>query len=79
VPLFALSGFTWPIIAMPGWLQAVSWLIPLTHLLDMLRKMALMGADLRTLWPHVALLAIWMVPASLWARWSLNRGSSDAK
>jgi ABC-2 type transport system permease protein len=73
VPLFALSGFTWPAAGMPGWLRAVSSLIPLTHLLDMMRKMALMGAGLTSLWPHAALLAAWMVPASLWARWAMKR------
>jgi ABC-2 type transport system permease protein len=72
VPLFALSGFTWPAVAMPGWLQAVSWLIPLTHLLDIMRKMALMGAGLASIWPHVALLVVWMVPAALWARWAVR-------
>jgi ABC-2 type transport system permease protein len=72
VPLFALSGFTWPAAAMPSWLRVVSQLMPLTHLLGMMREMALMGAGLPSLWPHVALLAVWMIPAALWARWAVK-------
>jgi ABC-2 type transport system permease protein len=73
VPLFALSGFTWPAAAMPSWVRAVSWFVPLTHLLDLLRKMALMGAGPASLWPHAAVLAIWMVPAILFARWAFRK------
>lgn len=72
VPLFMLTGFTWPVYAMPRWLQAISGLIPLTHLLDAFRKMALMGAGLSTLRPHLAVLAAWMPLSALWAYWSIN-------
>lgn len=72
VPLFLLAGFTWPAYAMPHWVQAVSWLIPLTHLLDILRKMALMGAGMSALWPHMVLLAAWLPIAVAWSYWALR-------
>jgi ABC-2 type transport system permease protein len=72
VPLFMLTGFTWPAYVMPRWLQTISWLIPLTHLLDIFRKMALMGAGFRTLWPHFAIVAAWLPLSALWAYWSLK-------
>ncbi len=72
VPLFILTGFTWPSYAMPRWLQAISWLIPLTHLLDAFRKMALMGADFHTLRPHIAVLAAWLPLSAVWAYWSMK-------
>ncbi|OHX65213.1 ABC transporter permease [Flammeovirga pacifica] len=37
-PSFILSGFTWPLNAMPEWIQNISNLIPLTHFLHALRK-----------------------------------------
>jgi ABC-2 type transport system permease protein len=72
VPLFTLTGFTWPVSAMPSWLQAVSWLIPLTHFLEIFRGMALMGAGFGALWPHMAVLLAWAPAAALWAHWAVK-------
>jgi len=74
VPLFTLTGFAWPGYAMPGWLQAVSWMIPLTHLLEIFRKMALMGAGPAQLWPHLAVLIAWAPVSIIWAYWAVGRG-----
>ncbi|AZQ62258.1 ABC transporter permease [Flammeovirga pectinis] len=38
-PSFILSGFTWPLEAMPAWIQAFSNCIPLTYFLQALRKL----------------------------------------
>lgn len=73
VPLFALTGFTWPAYAMPGWAQAVRSLIPLAHIADMFRKMALMGANLGVLLPHLAVLLAWAPVSVLWGYWGLRR------
>lgn len=72
VPLFTLTGFSWPGYAMPHWVQAISWMIPLTHMMEILRKMALSGAGLSTLWPHVAVLALWLLLAIAWSYWSVK-------
>ena len=73
VPLFTLTGFSWPGYAMPGWLQMVSWLIPLTHLLEIFRRMSLMGAGVAELWPHMAVLIAWLPVSVVWAFWALGR------
>jgi ABC-2 type transport system permease protein len=73
VPLFTLTGFTWPAYAMPGWAQAVRALIPLAHMMELFRKLALMGAGLNSLWPHLAVLFAWLPISALWGYWGLRR------
>lgn len=41
VPAFFLSGYSWPESALPDWLQAVSWLLPSTHILGPFRLLVL--------------------------------------
>lgn len=36
-PSFILSGFTWPLSQMPGWIQGIAQVIPLTHYLQAMR------------------------------------------
>lgn len=36
-PAFIISGFTWPVYAMPGWIQTVTGIIPLTPYLEALK------------------------------------------
>jgi len=72
VPMFLLAGFTWPSYAMPQWVQALSWIIPLTHMLDMMRRMALMGAGISALWPHIAVLAAWFPLAGIGSYWAFK-------
>ena len=73
VPVFTLSGFTWPSYAMPGWLEIVSWLIPMTHVTDAFRKIALIGAGLQSIWPDLAVLTAWVPVSVLWGYWGLKR------
>ncbi|MCZ2154400.1 MAG: ABC transporter permease [Bryobacterales bacterium] len=76
VPLFALAGFTWPAYAMPAWLETVNWLIPLTHIMSVFRKISLMVADISTLWPHLVMLLAWLPISVLWAYWGVKRQTS---
>ena len=43
-PSFILSGFTWPLSQMPGWIVSIANTIPLTHFLQALRKVMLYQA-----------------------------------
>lgn len=79
VPLFTLSGFTWPSYAMPGWLQTISWFIPLTHITGVFRKMALMGAGAGSLRPHLAVLLAWAPVSVFWGYWGLKRQTAPQK
>ncbi len=45
-PLFLLSGFSWPLAAMPRWVQAFTQLLPSTPFFQALPRMVLMGANL---------------------------------
>lgn len=44
LPSFLLSGFTWPLFAMPEGIQLISKVLPLTHYLAILRNTASNGA-----------------------------------
>ncbi|WP_207651164.1 ABC transporter permease [Desulfonispora thiosulfatigenes] len=45
LPSFLLSGYTWPMQAMPDYLAFVGKLLPLTYIANNLRKLSLMGVD----------------------------------
>jgi ABC-2 type transport system permease protein len=73
VPSFTISGATWPAYAMPralGWLSSI---VPLTHLNDMTRRMALAGTSFGTLAPQFGAILIWIPPALLAARWAVRK------
>jgi len=56
LPSIMLSGFIFPTSSMPRVLQAVSYAIPATHFLVIVRGVMLKGNGLADLWPHVAAL-----------------------
>jgi ABC-2 type transport system permease protein len=58
LPSVFLSGFIYPIAAMPVPLQAASGVIPLTYFLVVVRGIVIKGVDLSTLMPQVTALAI---------------------
>ena len=49
VPQFLLSGILVPVSSEPGWMQAISRVLPLTYAVDGLRSVMIRGADLS--WP----------------------------
>ncbi|MGA2570936.1 MAG: ABC transporter permease [Terracidiphilus sp.] len=75
--LFTLSGFTWPYYVMPGWVRWIANLTPLFHMNCLLRKTALIGASIETIWPHLAALAVLCGLFAAWGYWgvcsSMNR------
>ncbi len=67
-PLFILSGFAFPIAAMPAWLQGVTVVNPLRYFLVVIRAVFLKGVGFPALWPDLgamALLASVMLAASI--------------
>lgn len=65
-----LAGVLYPVSVLPGWLQALGQLLPLTHALELVRRSALGGEGIDTLWvPFLTLLGLTVVllPAGLWA------------
>lgn len=58
VPSIFLSGMLFPLENMPWFLQGVSYLVPLTYFIHILRGIALKGLGVDYLWNDVILLAI---------------------
>jgi len=61
LPSLVLSGFIFPVEAMPGVIQWVAWILPLTHFLPILRGLILKGVGLPHLYPDV----VWLFVFSL--------------
>lgn len=61
LPSIFLSGFFFPLAAMPGWLQALSYAIPLRYFLIIARGIVIKGVDVAALWPEVIALCIFAV------------------
>jgi ABC transporter DrrB family efflux protein len=57
LPSILLSGFVFPRDGMPAVIYWISFMIPVTYFLEILRGIILRGADLRDLLPHAAGLA----------------------
>ena len=53
-----LGGFFFPIEAMPGWLQAITYVIPLRYMLVVIRGIILKGVGLQILLQEVVALII---------------------
>jgi ABC-2 type transport system permease protein len=58
VPGIFLSGFFFPLEAMPGWLQTISYLVPLRYMLVIIRGIILKGVGLPAFSEQVLALAI---------------------
>jgi ABC-2 type transport system permease protein len=60
LPSMLLSGFMFPFRGMPGWVQAIGEVLPLTHFLRIVRGILLKGSGLADImgeiWPLVAFL-----------------------
>ncbi|HQT47334.1 MAG TPA: ABC transporter permease [Acidocella sp.] len=57
-PLFILSGFAFPIAAMPKALQWFTLINPLRYFLIIIRSVFLKGVGLSVLWPQLAAMAL---------------------
>jgi len=66
-PSIFLGGFLFPIEAMPGWLQAITYLIPLRYMLTIIRGIVLKGVGLQILHQQVIALLVFGVVIMLLA------------
>jgi ABC-2 type transport system permease protein len=55
-PFLFLSGFSFPIENMPGWIQTLTYAIPLRYYLDVIRGIFITGVGIDELWPDLAAL-----------------------
>ncbi|MGD2206255.1 MAG: ABC transporter permease [Anaerolineae bacterium] len=58
LPSIFLGGFFFPIEAMPGWLQAITYVVPLRYILVVIRGIILKGVGLQILMQEVVAMAI---------------------
>jgi ABC-2 type transport system permease protein len=58
LPTLMLSGFIFPIAAMPPVLQAITYIVPARYFLIALRGVVLKGIGLSIVWPQLVALAI---------------------
>ncbi|MBE3589820.1 MAG: ABC transporter permease [Firmicutes bacterium] len=54
-----LCGMTYPVAVLPHWLQGVSWVLPLTHGIEALRRTAVAGASWGAVGGDLAWLLGW--------------------
>lgn len=57
-PLFILSGFAFPIAAMPAWLRWFTVINPLRYFLVVIRAVFLKGVGITVLWPDLSAMAL---------------------
>ncbi|MDD8026176.1 MAG: ABC transporter permease [Acidobacteriota bacterium] len=61
VASWLLGGVYYPVSVLPGWVQKISAVIPMTHALEALRATLLGGAGIKEIGGHLAVLAAWAV------------------
>jgi ABC-2 type transport system permease protein len=66
-PSIFLGGFFFPIEAMPVWLQAITYVIPLRYMLSVIRGIILKGVGVEILYQQVIALAVFGVGIMLLA------------
>lgn len=57
-PSFILSGFTWPLSQMPGWVQNIASVIPLTHFLPIFRILIIENGPVDLIYPYIGKLLL---------------------
>ncbi len=71
-PMMLLSGIWFSLEGSPQWIQWVSQIFPLTHLLIASRAIMLDGAGLTQIAPHLAYLSITAVAFLIFGAWSFR-------
>ncbi len=78
-PIFLLAGFIVPRSALPDWLAAVSFGLPIAHAVDALRATALTGASFLDVWRPLLFCAATCVAFLVIGLWGLKRVEYAAK
>ena len=54
-----LGGVYYPISVLPDWLQKASMWVPMTHALESVRQVLILGAGFAAVWDHILILLLW--------------------
>ncbi len=82
MPFILISGFSWPMLAMPSWLRNLALLLPSTSGIDGFMKISILGAglrDVRSEWLILWGLAIVYFMISVFAMKTIIRKSANYK
>jgi ABC-2 type transport system permease protein len=79
MPNFLLSGYTWPIFAMPGALKVLAYALPMNPLIFSLRKISMMGAGASDLALEFILLSCWSAAACSVTLYAFSRSGLKSK
>jgi ABC-2 type transport system permease protein len=60
VPSVLLSGFAFPLEAMPDWLRPISWTLPMTYFVEAIRGLTLKGTTVAEQWRDFVALAAFL-------------------
>jgi ABC-2 type transport system permease protein len=60
VPSVLLSGFAFPLEAMPDWLRPISWTLPMTYFVEAIRGLMLKGTTVAEQWKDFVALAAFL-------------------
>jgi ABC-2 type transport system permease protein len=71
-PFLFISGVFMPLGQMPGWLQALAWLSPLTHIVDLLGIGITGQSHFRGAWLPLSASSAFLL-GSAWAAWTTFR------
>ena len=72
LPMMFLSGSFFPVTSLPAAIRPVVEALPLTHMLQAMRALALNGESLWQQWPALAVLTAWLLVTLLLARLSFS-------
>jgi ABC-2 type transport system permease protein len=77
MPQMMLSGFMFPIDALPRWLYLLTFLIPLRYILVILRSNFLKGSTIESLWPQFLMMGIFSVAIFLFGLSRFSKRLAD--
>ncbi len=73
MPIYLLAGFFVPRAALPGWLQDLGTVLPLTHAIAALREAILRGASVSDIWEPLSAASAASIACFLAGLWGLRR------
>lgn len=78
-PFFLLSGYSWPIVAMPAPLQWLSYVIPTTPMMEAMKRLIVMGGELSDIVYQLSHLSILLIIYSILTIWRLKLISKNTE
>ena len=72
-PMFLFSGTFFPLDQLPFWAKILAWIFPLTHVVELIRALALNMLSLENLWNFLYLLVFCLITLPLSLRLMVRR------